>query len=487
MTTKKRIISVLAASSMLLSLAACTSNGDTNETTATDTTLAADSTLPAGIDKQNYDGDINILMYDWSLYQTCFDPGDDMTDILNKALYNRELTVENYLGVEIEYEYAETLQGYYDSVATAVATNDDLYQILLAHCIKNNANLITNGYLTDMNNLGIDFTGEWFNQNANEALEVDGKQFFCISDYMIPDPNVVVFNNSLIEKNQLEDPYQLVRDGKWTIDKMTEMASKVTLENGDTVWDNNDTYGFAAPNDWYLSSFIHGADVDIITRNSDGEFELVFGDEKAHNLMEKLDTLLNGPDTYVFPYKGLEPDAAEASEALTISSERCLFTLLSFKSFWNIRNIETDFGILPFPKFDDAQDGYYSLDWSGLMCVPFSVSEDSYQMVGDVIELLAYHSEEEVIPAYIEDTLGKKFARDPNWSEMLEIVFDGVVFDPTLSYFGLSEGTGNLFYSIDKMLVRGGENTFASFLATNEEAAKTTISSFNEAVKEIEG
>lgn len=484
---KKRIVSAVILTSLIFSMTACGSDGDTKDTSAKDTASAIGTSLPAGIAKQNYEGNVNILMYDWSLYKTCFDPGEDMTDILNKALYNREAKVEDYLGVDITYEYSAALADYYEAIATSVATNDDLYQILLAHCIKNNASLITEGYLTDMNNMGIDFTADWFNQNANAALEVGGKQFFCISDYMIPDPNVVVFNNGLIEKNHLENPYDLVREGKWTIDKMREMASKVTAENGDTIWDNNDTYGFATPDDWYLSSFIHGADVDIITRNDGGEFELVFGDERSYSLMEKLDALLNGPDTYVFPYKGLEPDAAEATKALPISSERCLFSLLSFKSFWSIRDIETDFGILPFPKFDEAQEDYYSLDWSGLMCVPFSVSESSYEMIGDTIELLAYHSEEEVIPAYIEDTLGKKFARDNNWTEMLGIIFDGTVFDPTLSYFGLSEGTGVLFYSVDKMLVQKGENTFASFLATNDEAAKTTITTFNEAVKDIEG
>ncbi len=489
MITKKRIISAVLLASMMLSLAACGKDGDsTGDTTGTESTAApTGNILPAGIEAQNYEGKVNILMPKWSLYTTCFDPGEDMTDILNKALYNREVKVEEYLGVEITYEYVPTIKDYFAPIAAAVATNDDLYQILLSHCIKNNADMITGGCLTDMNNLDIDFTGEWFNSRANEALEVDGKQFFCISDYMIPDPNVIVFNNGIIEKNQLENPYELVREGKWTIDKMTEMASKVTADNGDSVWDNRDTYGFATPDDWFLSSFIHAADVDIIGRNGDGDFEIVFGDERAYSLMEKLDTLFNGPDTYTFHYLGLNKDAPEASEALPIENERSLFSILSFSNFWSIRDVDTEIGILPFPKLDESQEEYYSLDWSGLMSVPFSVSEDSYEMVGDVIELLAYYSEEEVIPTYIEDTLGKKFARDENWSEMLGIIFDGIVFDPTLSYFGFASGTSKYLYSPDFVLVEGGENTFASFLATNETAAKNAVAEFNDAVKEIDG
>ncbi len=482
---KKHIISSLLLASMLLTFAAC-SDGPVKDTTVPDATVSTDE-LPAGIAKQNYKGSVNILMPEWSLYTKCFAPGDDMTDVLNKALYNRENKVENHLGVEITYETVAKIQEYYAMISTAIATNDDLYQILLSHCIQDNGKLITDGYVTDMNNLGIDFTADWFNHKANDALEVAGKQFFCISDYMIPDPNVIVFNNGIVDRLQLENPYDLVREGKWTIDKMTEMASKVTAENGDTVWNHEDTYGFGAPDDWYLSSFIHGADVKIIDRNNEGEFELLFGDERSYDLMDKLNTLINGPDTYVFFSAGLTPNSPYAETSLSIGSDRCLFSILNFSSFWSIRDISTDFGILPFPKFDEIQEEYYSLDWSGLMSVPFSVSEDSYSMVGDVIELLAYHSEEEVIPAYIEDTLGVKFARDENWTEMLEIVFGSTVFDPTLSYFGFDGGTNDFLYSVDHMLVDKKGNIFASFLETHRSAAEATIAAFNEAVSDIEG
>ncbi len=484
---KKRILSALFAAMMLLSVTACNSGkGNEDDKPSGDTTVATDG-LPAGIEKKDYDGTINILMPDWFLYTKCFDPGDDMTDVLNKALYNREIKVEEYLGVDITYEHVPTIMDYYTPVATAISTNDDLYQILLSHCYWQNCDLVINGYLTDMNEFGIDFTADWFNHNANDALEVAGKQFFCISDYMLPDPTVVLFNSRIIEENHLESPYDLVRDGEWTIDKMLEMMKGVTNENGDTVWDHNDTYGFAAPDDWYLTNFIHAADVNIISKNDAGEFELVFDSERAYNLMEKLDSLILGPDTYVFDYQGAQdPGSTFAETALTIDSDRCLFTLLGFSSFWNIRNTTVEFGILPFPKYDENQEDYRALDWSGLMSVPFSVSEDSYEMIGDVIELLAYHSEEEVIPAYIEDTLGTKFARDDNWADMIEIIFDSTVFDPTLSYFGGDKSVNPLFYTPSGMLVDKDENNFASWIATYKEPANASLQTFNEAVAELD-
>ncbi len=485
MATKKRIISALLLASMMLSLAACGGSGDKDpkDTSGKDTTVSVGDSLPAGIEKQDYKGTVNILMPDWSLYTKCFDPGDDMTDILNKSLYNREIKVEEYLGVDITYEHVDGINKMLDPISTAISTNDDLYQIALTHCISANSALVTNGYVTDMNELDIDFTADWFNQNANETLEVMGKQFFCISDYMIPDPNVILFNSRILEEKKLEDPYEIVRNGEWTLDKMIEMISGVAVDNGDTVWDHNDIYGFGAPDNWNLTNFIHAADVQIIDKNAEGEFELVFDSERAYNLMDKLDILLNGSDTFVFDYRGAqEVGTTYTEEALTIDTDRCLFTILGFSSFWNIRNTTVEFGILPFPKFDENQEDYRALDWSGVMSVPFSVKEESYEMVGDVIELLAYYSEEEVIPAYIEDTLGTKFARDPNWADMIEIIFDSIVFDPTLTYFGFDASINKLLYVPDFMIVKTGENNFASWLATHGEPSKASIATFNEAV-----
>ncbi len=484
---KKRIISALLLASMLFSLTACGKDNTPDTKDTSDTTANQTEDLPAGIAKQDYKGTVNILMPDTGLYKNYFDPGDDMTDIMNKALYNRELTVEEYLGVDITYERVPTISDVPVAVATAISTNDDLYQIALTHTIGKNSEMIMSGHVVDMNELGVDFTGEWFNQKSNEALEVDGKQFFCINDYMLPDPNVVLFNKKFVDENHLEDPYQLVRDGKWTIDKMAELSSAVTMDNGDTVWDHNDTYGFAAPNTWYLNSFMFAADVDFIEKNEDGQFELVFDNERTYTMMEKLGNLLMSPDTYIFPSTALGGDAAAREEAILIDSGRCLFTLMALNTLYTVRNVETDFGILPYPKLDETQEDYIANDWSGLMCVPMSLSEESYPMVGDVIELLSYHSASEVVPTYIDITLGTKLARDPDSREMIELVFDSVQFYSGMNYFGnLSDATNRLFYTVHYMFAVRKQNNFASYLATYKEGAEVTISEFNDAVAALD-
>ncbi len=482
---KKRIISAFILASMALSLAACGSD----TTDAKDTTEApvTGDTLPAGIAKQNYGGTVNILMPECRLYLNYFDPGDDLTDIMNKALFDREIKVEDYLGVDITYQRIASNLDTAPTLAAAISTNDDLYQISLNDCVVGNNQLITSGYLLDMNDLDIDFTGEWFNQNANDALSVEGMQFFCVSDYMLPDPNVMLFNKDMIEVLNLEDPYQLVRDGKWTIDKMTEMSLAATADNGDTVWDAEDTYGFSCPGDWYCNSFIFSADVPIIDKNENGEFFVAFENERTYSLMEKLDVLINGPGTFKTKKEG-----GKILEEVNISSGRCLFTLLALDELYTTRNISVDFGILPYPKLNEEQEEYISNDWTGLLCVPISLSEESYKMVGDVIELLSYHSAEEVLPTYLDVTLGTKLSRDEESKEMLDIVFGNCTFNAGMNYFGLTSqdnqyhGFRNLFYIVPNMIIKTGEANTASFLAANIPMAEASLAEFNEAVSELE-
>ncbi len=198
--------------------------------------------------------------------------------------------------------------------------------------------------------------------------------------------------------------------------------------------------------------------------------------------MEKLDALINGPDTYTFDYRAYDGEARFVDLGLPIESGRCLFTLYTFNKLYTIRDVDVEFGILPYPKLDEDQEDYISNDWAGLMCVPMSLPEESYTMVGDVIELLAYHSAEEVIPTYIDKTLGIKLSRDDESKEMIELIFDTCTFRPGMNYFGMN----GIFYSVDNMLIKTGQNNLASFIAANGPALETNISEFNEAVKDLD-
>src|SRR5690606_14392486 len=115
-------------------------------------------------------------------------------------------------------------------------------------------------------------------------------------------------------------------------------------------------------------------------------------------------------------------------------NNQCLFTLVPLQIAIDGRDSDVEFGVLPYPKFDDAQEDYLSLEWSGFLCVPVSIQNP--EMVGSVIEMLAYYSKNTTMIAYYEKLLGARIADAAQDAEMLNIIFSNIVIEPGLSLIG---------------------------------------------------
>ena len=408
---------------------------------------------------------------------------------MDVALFNRELKVEEYLGLDVKFEMVDnagdnSIAAIYPSLQQMAMTGDNLYQIALTHCIKNTAVMITDGLLLDLNTVEtIDFDNDWWNHTSNDNLEVYGHQFYAISDFIIPDPNAVLFNKGMIESLGLEDPYQLVRDGKWTVDKMMKMMSVATADDGNGEWNEYDTYGFATPDDWFLSALTYSMGEQLATKDEEGNLMFALDNPRAYTVFEKMEQLLLNPDTYIYGYHLIDVNGENPSEVVDISTNRCLFNLTSLNMLNTFRNTNVDFGIIPYPKLDEAQEDYISIDWTGLMCAPL-VAKD-HNMIGEVMELFAYYSSEEVLPAYYDIVLGEKLSRDNESREMLGIIFDGVIFDAGMSYFALD---GNMYtiWRTPTIIAQGKMAGYASHLGKYAGGASYQIEKFNDAVWDME-
>ncbi len=138
------------------------------------------------------------------------------------------------------------------------------------------------------------------------------------------------------------------------------------------------------------------------------------------------------------------------------------------------REMESDFGILPYPKLDANQDGYFHTVApynSQFICVP--LVQDDVERTGVITEALAYHGQKIVNDAYYDVNLVGQSARDEESSEMLDIVFDSLVFD--IGYF-YQVGTYNkeLIY-----MVRDMNTNFTSMYDTNSSRAEMLLDVIN--------
>ena len=93
------------------------------------------------------------------------------------------------------------------------------------------------------------------------------------------------------------------------------------------------------------------------------------------------------------------------------------------------RDMEQDFGVVPNPKFDENQDGYYhKIDKFALIFgVPVCTADT--ERVGSVMEYMSWYSNKTVLPAYYDTTILSKRLRDDRDVEMLNIVKNSMLYD----------------------------------------------------------
>ena len=140
----------------------------------------------------------------------------------------------------------------------------------------------------------------------------------------------------------------------------------------------------------------------------------------------------------------------------------------------DLRGMNTDFGIVPYPKWDEHQEKYLttSVAYFSMFCVPTTVK--NLEMTGAVMEALCAESYKKVIPAFYEVALKSKYSRDDESAEMIDIIRSGLTFD-----FGKVYVT-ELAYSMNilRELMSNKKHDFVSTFEKNEK-------SYNKALEKV--
>ncbi len=476
----KRNLSLVLALLMLLSTVACGNETVNEETAAADTTAVTETETveekKPPFEACDYKGETFHILANTgnTIYDFYFFADEQTGEAMNDAIYNREALTEEYLGVDITHLLEGDHWTQAGTIEKVVMAGDDAYQLVLTHCMRSVPDMAAAGHLYNWYNLTYaDLDGPYWNQSCNENLSMDGKLYVAISDYMLADPYAVLFNKDMVNDFSLESPYELVKSGEWTMDKLVELSDVVGSDlDGNGEMDINDRYGLSSNDDSLWNAFIYAAGLRMVTKSDDGKnMTLAINTPEMVTLVEKIHHIANvSGDTFVWKFGAADEDM------LTIDSGRVLFQLASLRGMADFRDSDVDFGVIPYPKMEAHQKTYETNDWSGFMCVPKTVGNPD--MVGKVCEMLAYYSGETTVPAYYDILLGQKLARDEDSREMLELIFDNIVYDAGMTYFGLGASMQQLVYTLSYAVVREDNNNFASWYAKHSPPSEKQIADF---------
>ena len=440
---RRKTAFLLAASISIGLLASCggdtTNDVDTDidtDTTSADTTSAEETTKPdikASLVTKDFGGtDFSFLL--WENSQIAVEEEDG--DIINDAVYRRNSTVEEMYNVNFVYDVREGSSEsgkpfiWMKTLRSSVLAGDDSYDLAGGYGYVL-ASVSLEGVCSNLCEISsIDFSDSWWATRSMEQAMIGDKVYMSIGE---ADPlyydslYAVYFNKRIAEDIQAEDLYQTVRDGKWTLDKMIEISSAASSDiNGDGEMDENDRYGLLVGWTMAIDAFIPAFDIEITGKDADGIPYLMPLSERYTDAQKKLDAFVHSKDAW---YEG-----GLGVHVSPFMSGQGLFLTESIGKAHIMREMRDDFGILPYPKYDEAQENYQTYICDGNttgFSIPITADAEKSGMILNALNALG---QADVRPEYYDRALKGKAARDDDSVDMLDIIFNSISDDFTQFY-----------------------------------------------------
>jgi hypothetical protein len=443
-----RFLSALLAALMLAgTLSACATGDETpDDGKTTEATTEADTGLSDNLPSNlNFAGaEFTIISRDregWTRGEVSVDGLNG--DPVNDAIYERNKAVEQRLNFKLTSILDNNAGSDVvpNKVVQAVQAGTSDYDIMAACSYTTFPHTLTGNFANLANTEYIDLEQPWWTQGYNDAISYDSLQFTATGSLLLSIYRfafVTVFNKDLfIDANQ-PFLYDTVENGEWTIEKQTSLVPLFYKENGDGVADDKDTYGFVSTSLISTDPYWSSLDLDIISKNGDGDLEYVLDTNKLHTATDKILDLFYGTDggsRIIAPYGG---DAEQDDIRNLFAQGHAAMATLRIMALENtiMRDMDNEYGVIPMPKYDAAQESYRTLlhDQFTVVSVPTTVKFERLDQVSAILEAMGSASYQIVKPVYYEETLRTKIANDPQSSLMMDIITEGIYIDLGIIY-----------------------------------------------------
>ena len=395
-------------------------------------------------------------------------------EVYNDAIYKRNLELIEKFNIGLSS--VSTLDITKD-VKNIVSSGSDEYNLITPR-LNTAWNLIP--YCNDLfpvKNLSL--SESWYDQNCVKNLSIANKLYIITGDAFMKHYDgimLLIFNKQMLKEFALPDPYALVNGGKWTLDAMGAMAKDVTKDlDGNSKMDRYDQWGYALQSD-VLEGMINAAGLKFMYKDGD---DIPYTEPNTERMNSAIDKILSFYNDYSWDCLR-DARGANLSAFWVFPEGKALFNGIMLRYIeWQLRSVEFDFGILPFPKLDEGQERYYTSTnayYTFSYMMPKTASDP--EKTAYIFDAMGFYGEKIIKPAYYDLCLKRKYTQDEESIEMLDIIFGSTAYD-----LGLYANFGNISGSIRTMLEKGA-NTFISTYEAREAKAITEINKFLAKIEE---
>ena len=350
---------------------------------------------------------------------------EDSAEVQQHAVFTRNILTEDLINITIEPTWGGDAYEMYDRAKIIAQAGIDEFDL----CETSHFRGFLSGMIGYYQNLydidTFDINAYWWNQEYVDCYTHDFDKLPTITgDCLIFDdlaPLCTYYNTAVVENYNLPDLSVLVENGEWTIAKEVELASAVTNDtDGDSQMTANDTWGILGTG--MTCSFFAGCGIRLAEKDENDVPYLAAENETVINAVE-----------YIYNNivrSGLVCCEDQDTLLDNLKDDRGLFMSDSLSLMFGLRDMESDFSLLPLPKYNLDQKRYSSVTSGAvttIIAVPITVRDTG--RVGNILNVYGGFSTDTIDQTLNEVILGAKLVRNKRTVEMLRYVIESKYYD----------------------------------------------------------
>ncbi len=397
----------------------------------------------------NFGGETINLMHWAEVERPEFEQAEITGDNVRDAIYDRNTNIEDRLNVDLNF--IPVYAAYYGAREPFLKHIDAIYSAgtkdydLIATYARTEGTLAIQGMLHNIGNIKdsyIDLEKPWWPAQLVETVSFGNNDYYFISGdmstcvlYMM---HAMYINKTMFEELEIQLPYQTVRDGKWTMDKLIEITSgRYEDVDGDNTVSKGDMYGFCALN-YVCDSFYPASNLRYVDENPTDWLVLSpdYGSAKTVKLVNKLGAWAATDSVWITGGGNSTDEEDGATRKLFKQKQALVWMEHAATAADALVDVDFSYGLVPNPKYDERQLNYYTGVGNPITLYGIYVDFDdrgdkdrTLQMFTAVMECHASEGYRLTTPEIFEVNMQLKYAEGQDETDMFEYVRSGIVFD----------------------------------------------------------
>ena len=498
----KRDISVILAAILLGGTVSCSEGAKETNQTQSDPQQLESETEPVeeqqasyldGLPEADFSGSTfgvytSNNINSWTLPTTLNHADGETGEVVNDALFARDLWLEERYSVKLDFTVDGTTPA--GSMSTPLEKNilagDSSYNLILQDvaCVAKPLTMDGCAYPLNLVN-GIRLDEEYWMPDLNGELKFGNNTFLAasaISPRFYGSVYLYLFNRELAVNLDMPDLYTLVQEGRWTLDAQYTLSEQALADlNGDGSYGDEDRYGLC----WEVltpEAVVLGCGYHLV-KNVDGQLSFMTNEEGL------VDVLLTMGENFHKDYAFQDSGKTKLNVSAILNGGQFLFLNTCTFNLAEYRDFTFDYGILPMPKKDEAQDKYisYAQPWVvASPVIPITVTGDDLAMTGTITDAMSAYGYACLRPAVFDNVIQMKGTRDEQSASIVNRLFENVTFELATIY-----GFGGFYSSFTNAFENNQTANLMSVWAKIQKSADKELTKICEAydgiVEKLEG